>query len=800
DLIKNRSSIVFARAIDSLQRVVAMSTREVEGLTAEVSLDLDFADLVTSRVKVEVYVLGAPIGVSGINREPSEFELNRAAFSYRWFPVRQSLDPHAFTFIATGGASSEYNVRTAYRTLQSLGVDTVETWANDADTFFGAEAALRVLPRLTSYADATVDDVLRRSPCLSDPAFLRSEAAAIEEASRNPWVEDAGRYSLGDGNRLASGGQNLCQSDTCLQGFRTRIEAEYGTIERLQAAWQTYAGEWNALKPIALADATASGVYPPWVDFRQYMDAVFTSAHTMARDIVRVQSPKARIGFASMPAPGLYSGYAWSQLATELDLLGVPPESLAVDKVRSYRPANSTALLMCGEGFSPLDETHVRWIPWYAALHGFSGVWYKGALGSVESVSPAAALLPDARPIPAFHALADEMALLRQGIAAVLLRAERSPASIAFYDSAASRYLNAAETSFGVDSPAAEASVTTILKSLGFAFDYVSPDTDPERLKQYRVLVLPMARALSDGEVDAIRAFHASGGHVLADVAPASFDEHGARRDTPALAELFGVKWDGPSGSNESAADAAAIAFGAEAKSQMGDVPLWLNRKNGEAWAVLINQALPAGAETDSNWIESFRGALTEMGIVPAVSFEEPFHGECSVLRYGKATLYGLLRAPEGGEEVETVALNLGKGYAFDLRQGMPVPRKKATFRLRRGEAALVARLPYDVLELELGAPQSVAPGRRIPLHLSLKTRGGLPGEHVVRVEFGPAGGAPLRHYGRDVICKEGNADAYIALSQRERPGLYNVIAWDALTGLSAQTTVRIESEPIPEH
>jgi hypothetical protein len=149
---------------------------------------------------------------------------------------------------------------------------------------------------------------------------------------------------------------------------------------------------------------------------------------------------------------------------------------------------------------------------------------------------------------------------------------------------------------------------------------------------------------------------------------------------------------------------------------------------------------------------------------------------------------------------VDKIEMKLGDGPAFDIRNGQAVARGKASFRLGRGEAALVTQLPYDVQELELTAPEEVAPGRRVPLNVVLKTRGGLPGEHLVRIEFGPVPGAPLRHYGRNLVCKDGKGNGYIALSRHERPGLYRLFAWDVLSGLSAEAMVRVEEPSAPEH
>ena len=67
----------------------------------------------------------------------------------------------------------------------------------------------------------------------------------------------------------------------------------------------------------------------------------------------------------------------------------------------------------------------------------------------------------------------------------------------------------------------------------------------PDRLDQFRLLILADAAALSDAQCDAIRGYVKRGGSVLATFASSLFDEFGQRRDDFGLADVFGVSFDG---------------------------------------------------------------------------------------------------------------------------------------------------------------------------------------------------------------------------------------------------------------
>jgi hypothetical protein len=67
----------------------------------------------------------------------------------------------------------------------------------------------------------------------------------------------------------------------------------------------------------------------------------------------------------------------------------------------------------------------------------------------------------------------------------------------------------------------------------------------PDRLDRFKLLILADAAALSTAQCDAIRAYVARGGSVLATFTSSLFDEFGTRRANFGLSDLFGVSFNG---------------------------------------------------------------------------------------------------------------------------------------------------------------------------------------------------------------------------------------------------------------
>ncbi|GAC1504620.1 MAG: family 10 glycosylhydrolase [Steroidobacteraceae bacterium] len=68
---------------------------------------------------------------------------------------------------------------------------------------------------------------------------------------------------------------------------------------------------------------------------------------------------------------------------------------------------------------------------------------------------------------------------------------------------------------------------------------------DEVSLARFETLILPNIAALSHTQCDQLRAFVARGGNIVATYETSLYDEMGKRRNNFALADLFGVNWDG---------------------------------------------------------------------------------------------------------------------------------------------------------------------------------------------------------------------------------------------------------------
>ncbi len=809
-----REFTIYARATDALGRRVAEKHHPVSSEAGWTQFSVDFADLLAEMVKVEIFAVDR-------TRPPfTRYELQSAAHEYGELSVWRPRDPYRFDFGVYGPGTPEYSQQRFYSRLADYGVDTVYTPEGEGPSFLLKSANLQQIQTLTSYAPGETQGNVRE-PCLFTETFWEQEQDHIAHTATAPGDAGPFIYTLGDGNALARGEGEACHCAHCLSAFRDSLREQFSSIAALNEAWGTGYTGWGAIHPASVSEVIREGVYPPWISFRQFMDEQFVRLHDRAARAARQQRGQALVGLSARDGGAPFDGRDWRRLGAVLDLLALPAENLAYHLARSSRDDQPEFVTVYAPRAGELDPAAARWMPWRAALYGMRGVWLADAIAGSAGDSLPNALTPTGAATPAFAAMAEEVEKLRRGTAALLQHAVRGHSGVALYDNRSSYYLNYAEPSYRTNTPRAQQAFLDRLNALGYQCEVIGPeDLRTNRMNEYKVVILPMARALSAEEREGLEAFVQGGGHVIADVLPGQFTEFGAPSPSPPLAEWFGVSHGGPANAGDATEIQGHRAIGDFTARGRAEVRLdpsteWNGENDGEPgayWihnpgesedagaAFLFNHPLPpmAADPREDGLITVLEGVLRGMGAHPVAamtgSASQAFPGERIAYRYGEVKLLAVTRPPGSPGGAARFSLDLrNHAHVYDAIAGEQVRRpSRIQHRLEPGETALFTALPYEVTGLEITAPEEVRAGRRLPVSIRLRSRGGIPGNHLVHLRLEPIGEDPIAHYSQVFSCSGGEEEHFIPLARNERLGRYRLIARDALTGKEARHTVTI--------
>ena len=782
------------------------------------------------------------------------------------FPIRMA-PPDEFQWITWSLVSTDYVVRHSLRELRRLGLDAILAcamydpgMARIADIVYGED--LQVVPYSTRLMDhrtdpytassirkARTDRDLVREPCLTDPEYLASEKAKVGAVAKALARYAPIAYSLGDEGDFATGKDDLCYSETCQADFREFLKEMYGTLEALNAEWETSYGSWDEVRKMTLAEARERGNFAPWCDHRGHSDAVWTRIHAILRDEIRKYQPNAKVGDATYGSMGCYKAADWPRLTDTISFIQTytseaQTPALASLKLieRDFFRGKGAMVGYCYGAYEWLgvwsdhNEGTQRYYPWRIVFEGGNScMWFHGFGGNSLSPASEGGLAPDLTAYDMLKWSAEEIGAIKRGPGRLLANAGRLHDGVAIVYSQAS-----------IHASAIDETLTKVLERHGFMLPYtrifadlgINPvfidarDIEGGRLEQgdIRALVLPFCQALSDGQCQGIRRFARAGGTVIADLRPAVMDGHGKFRATGGLDGVFGItrtstavspgmgemRATTPGGIKVllhtfGCAETTVTSAGAQSLGTCGETPVLFVNPCGKGRGIFLNFAMD---RYESSWEdlrgsgmrELFTGLLEGAGVTahPAITSDDVMNLRalrrcrftCGDLEY-----LGLVRDIEniGGppdQSAKVLHVELGKAvHVYDVRGGKYLGHKDSfDTKIIPARAQLFAVLPYRVRGVEVkGLRRSYRCGDAVTCQLRVEPDKGEAGRHVVRLELtGPSGKSPTP-YARNIVADGGECEARFRLALNDPPGDWTLTVRDVATGTVARKTFALE-------
>jgi len=672
-----------------------------------------------------------------------------------------------------------------------------------------------------AYSETGDKQYLIREPCYTDPVardrFRESLRTRVAEFVR---FSPISYYAYEEPSlTYFTRALDVCWSPTCLAGFRQWLRQTYGTLEALNQEWNASYVSWDNVLPLTAEEAQAAGNYPPWADFRTWMEVMYADVYREGRDIIRSYDPHATICLSGNQRGTPFNGYDYSRI------------NRYVDQMQQYTGENL-------EDFNRSLYPHV--LPTGCTGYGVSdpalslqlwGRLLNGDTAGCVIFWEISCLDPDLTFSQSGADLARHFGELRgDGIARLLSTAERDNCGIAIYysypslhgtwitdgESRNSRGRSRAARMFDLD----RVLWTELLEGLGYQYDFVSyQDIGADKLRErgYRLLIMPETVAVSEAEAAAIEEFVRSGGVVIADIWPAVMDEHCRWREAGRLDRLFGI-------SQKSVAPADFLAADARERVNLAGAdrgwceghPQVARNRHGEGTAFYLGQSLGSvlleeQRERVADYLDVAAKLLGAAGVAPPVSVVNE-RGEpattCEVASYHAdgVDYLGVVRyqsPAEGAEEVGggvpdlAEARGLGPekrlritfpsaGHVYDVRARQYLGYvDQVGAALDRGDAKIYARLPYLVDGIEVEAPASASPGEAVRYEVRVAAPGESKlGTHVAIVRVYSPDGQECRPYQGRLTLKHGVGSGTIPLAVSDAAGVWKIVARDVATGV----------------
>ncbi len=375
---------------------------------------------------------------------------------------------------------------------------------------------------------------LVRTPCLSAPGFKDTQEKL--SAGSAPFEDYGVLFRAGGDETNSISSWEGCFSADCRREFRVWLQKVYGSLDELNKSWLTAYKSWDEVVAMTSAEVRNHGSYAPWVDHRAFND--WNRADTFARIVkgMKRQDPGLRYSLSGTQEPNAFNAWEWYQLMPSLEALqSYEGEQSIMQRCFASKMPLWQTWLGYDESYSRLSEKALR-----RMMLGATGFCIYGSSFYLN---------PDYTVPPRGKDMIRVLDTFRNGTGELIINSDFAAESIAMLYSPGSIkvdwILNADDFRRG-----SIRGCKLLLNDMGLGYDYVASaqlENSTILRDKYKLLILPLASAMSDKELEAVREFVKNGGTVIADMLSGSYNQHGLSRKAMPLADVFGLKSEMPS-------------------------------------------------------------------------------------------------------------------------------------------------------------------------------------------------------------------------------------------------------------
>jgi hypothetical protein len=589
-------------------------------------------------------------------------------------------------------------------------------------------------------------------------------------------------YTLGDENSFSYDAGYSPADNAAWPKF---LQSRYGSIAKLNREWGAEYSRFEDGPHFSPQQMRDKRMFPAWYEHRRFMEKQYADVHHFLAQTIKEIDPHAIVG-AEGSVPG-----ELEQTISGLEFWGPYSDAVGDELLRSI---GRDKLRMLWWGYGPAATANGPYALWRPLLQGVvnGSAWYSSGIESMGLLSV------DLSFADYFQKLRPALRELDGGQAQTLIETPLKNDGIAILWSHASHSASFMDDRFFKPTDSATAFMNFCYRN-GLNFDYVTTQmAESGALKDYKVLCLFGASALSEKEVAAIEAFAQRGGVVIADINPGILSEYLRPLEKSRLADFFGAphlqgKADlqlRPLKVNANVRG-EQISLSAASVFQSPEAPVFAAREVGKGEAILLNFNLGSAHNTtqDKDSFDQFLLDLLKLGHVAPEIAISGLSSDQAILRVrqdGANQVIGVLAAPGDAGHVLTLRLPQ-TGWIYEVNKGF------------LGHAAQwQAKLdtPFKVY--------SVFPEKQKAPDLKLSRSRASAGEGVLldtarlspdgiyRVDiFAPSGELIKDRTHVFTGANPGNVGE-IRFAYNDAPGDYRVVLTDVRTGLQASREVRV--------
>ena len=591
---------------------------------------------------------------------------------------------------------------------------------------------------------------LVRKTCLSDPVFFARKEKDFSALAKR--IANIGLRFIWFGDEQSITGYggtpiDFCFSPHCLSAFREFLKGRYGTLDRLNAAWETGFNEWDSVLPFTRQEVWAKGGerhVAGWADHLEFMDGRLANSLDYAGKLLRTYDPNISTSISGTQPPTAYGGMDWWKQTRVLGgalSYGVGGQ---FDIHRSFHPDGD--FMPWNWGYSRKGASAVSGL-WLTVFNGSKGIFGFHDLSIIN---------PDWTWSKGYRDVKSHMDRVAAGTGKHLMNNLVMKPQVAILYSQASIRAAFFENRMKEHGALCEKYIQ-LLRHLGYAFDFVSYEQLADgtfESRGYKVLILADACAMSDAEVAAVKRFTGKGGTVLAEGIPALREGNCRPRTASPLAGCVTMLDEKPNVGYLKALDYPDDRENATFLAKEQD---------------RLERALAAAGVNPPRLVMTHAENGTRFRLA-SVWPREGRRGEL---------FWGVISDEKRTSRLVDVTFPK-KGYLYDLVIGKRIGYGDR-FKLPLAKGTPHA---FELVDAELPPPAVTAEGATVRIACSPNA------DTVVQVRVYDPTGAEAWYYSRKLLVRDGKAEMTVPFAKSDAKGEWRVVATDVITGESKTRTI----------
>lgn len=513
-ILENREGTIVVQGIDNYSsslspegNLICEQTKTVKGKESEVSVVLNFADLMGNYLKINVW--GAPMKINTLGTNyPTLFSCHTL-----FIPIqRKILEKEWKNFVYLPGIKEYNQLQTAKIFEQNFNSGIylpIEQFNEATQTRFSQPFIVQMAEETTKIANS--DN--QRKPCINDENYINTVKDNLTKINETSVIPSPFAISLGMNNCLVQSDELVCYCDKCINKFM-----EIAQLSGFLQNTQDFNHNFVMNDPDTIRQSLLSHNFPVFLTYYQkFMADSFINFETILKNKLKLTFPETPIGFRIYHGNEAIRGIDWLTAINSMDWLVFDPEPMPFTLIPYIKSKNKSFWISLDFTNPNQSPEVLEWYYWKAILNQANGVWFLSPLGNAMNSVPIKIINENNSITQPFSNFYKTNKILQQGYGNLLFQSKPDyDEKVGIYYSVENLFLSSVFPEYSYKNSLIN--FVRILNGSGINPVILTKESLLSS-KNLKVVILPCCLWLSEEEVEIFTEFLKTG-VIIADISP----------------------------------------------------------------------------------------------------------------------------------------------------------------------------------------------------------------------------------------------------------------------------------------